>query len=1843
MKRFWSILLSLLMVLTLLPAFTITANAAYGGTGTFKKVSSVADLEAGAYYVLYGINNSYTGALTAAASATRPQATAVTITSDTITDPAAAIVWRLDGQTDAWTLYNESLSRYCEITEDSTKGFAMNATASTSYKVTLHATEGFRFITNHASGGSRGISLYQTDFRSYAESSMNTLHLYKLEVQTSGPSYTALNSAIATAQSLIATTVSSSDGAGVAIGTYWATSAAIDELDTAVTTAQDYLSSQDQTAIDSATATLQTAIATFNDAKTEGTAVPTLADVKAMTSGTATTRGWVTYKYGSDDTLNTTIISDYSGTNGTTNGLVIFDAMTAFSIGDYVQISGTVGAYGGIPQLTNVTATVETAPEGQTAPVVQTFATWAEATAVASDILGEYVCIQNVTLGTYTASSTVNHTDSADGTIPMYRGASYTGTWSENTAAVAGSTVNLHGVFSAYNGSNQLRVGTPKNYEAIAGTYTVRFLNGYDGGVISTQSVSAGDSATAPADPTRTGYTFDGWDASYANVQANLDVSATWTINSYDVFITAATNGTLLVENASGDEIGDGDSAEYNSSLTITATPEAGYILTSLTANGVELDNTNGVATYTMGAADVTFAATFATPSTFAVTLSNCGTTTSQNVTEGNSITLPTYTTAGDYTFAGWMVYDATFTDDQTTAPTLLNGSYTPTAAVTLVAIYVKTLSSGGAASLTKMAAGDTLAAGDKVVIVANGTTFGMYKKTTTATYVDNFTFDNLAASIEADVLKYFDVAAGAAAGTWKFGDSTNGYLYSSGSNNMAIDTSYSTDFSLTDVGDGTFKLVGNGRYVSCRTDLTSSNANLWRLGGTTATGTGTKNLDLYKYVAGGGSSNQYTANPSGAVTTYEVTYTAPTNGTLVVEDANGDEVVSGTEVESGTVLTITATANANYNLATLTVNGDAFTSGETYTVTGATEIAATFELIQVYEITITAVENGTLTVEDANGDAIGDGDTVLGGAVITVTATPADGYRLLSLTVAGESFTSGETYTVNADTAIAATFEAIPQYTVSYIDKGAAYGTSQTVYDGTAITLPADLTGVGDYTFAGWMVQDESFTDDQTIAPTLLNGSYTPTATVTLVAIYVKTVGGSGSSNAYTLVEDASTLAAGDTLLIVNGANAAGAPYATGNTYLLSVAVPAADANNVITLVGDEGADTFTLGGATGSWSLTSVGQSAALGWSSSNSITYAASGDNALWTIGIDSGVASVVNKGDTTRKLQYNSSSPRFACYTTAQADIQLYKQGGGATNYYSAAPSETITHTVTFTNGYGGTIETQQVDDGDGATAPADPTREGYTFTGWDAEFDAITADLTVNATWTANTYAVTIDCGENGTLLVEDANGDAVTNGDMVPFGTVLTITATPADNTFKVASLTVGGTALVGSTYTMGAAAVTIAATFEAKAVYTITFMDKGESYDEFQIYEGEAVTFETLSDAVGDYAFAGWIIDTTGFDVDNTTAPTIYTEEDLDYIPTTDVTFTSVYTKTEGGSGNPYVFEQTSTLEAGTYVIMFPSYVNGTTYPVIAGGAPSGGVISAIDATSYLTGAAGSYVVTLTADQAAYIYTLTVNADGTVTLQTSAGNYIMSSGSGNTVIGGSATDYWTVTNNGDGTYRLAGSNTDNRILTCRDTFDFRAYKSSTVSSSGYHPDLYLMKAQGTAGTTYYTVAPTAPCTHNYTSEVTTAATCTTAGVTTYTCTLCGDTYTEAIDALGHDYDDGVVTTAATCVATGVKTFTCSRCDDTYTNTIAIDPANHANIVDVAAVAATCTDTGLTAGRTCTACNTIIVAQEQTNALGHDIVTDAAVAATCTETGLTEGSHCTRCEDATVAQTVVAA
>ncbi len=74
----------------------------------------------------------------------------------------------------------------------------------------------------------------------------------------------------------------------------------------------------------------------------------------------------------------------------------------------------------------------------------------------------------------------------------------------------------------------------PESSEEPVVTYTVTF-KGFDGAVIGTDTVNAGEAATAPAAPAVEGYDFTGWDADISAVNADITVNAVYTKKSYEV------------------------------------------------------------------------------------------------------------------------------------------------------------------------------------------------------------------------------------------------------------------------------------------------------------------------------------------------------------------------------------------------------------------------------------------------------------------------------------------------------------------------------------------------------------------------------------------------------------------------------------------------------------------------------------------------------------------------------------------------------------------------------------------------------------------------------------------------------------------------------------------------------------------------------------------------------------------------------------------------------------------------------------------------------------------------------------------------------------------------------------------------------------------------------------------------------------------------------------------------------------------------------------------------------------------------------------------------------------
>ena len=148
----------------------------------------------------------------------------------------------------------------------------------------------------------------------------------------------------------------------------------------------------------------------------------------------------------------------------------------------------------------------------------------------------------------------------------------------------------------------------------------------------------------------------------------------------------------------------------------------------------------------------------------------------------------------------------------------------------------------------------------------------------------------------------------------------------------------------------------------------------------------------------------------------------------------------------------------------------------------------------------------------------------------------------------------------------------------------------------------------------------------------------------------------------------------------------------------------------------------------------------------------------------------------------------------------------------------------------------------------------------------------------------------------------------------------------------------------------------------------------------------------------------------------------------------------------------------------------------------------------------------------------------------------------------------------------------------------------------------------------------------TTQCEHNYTSKVTTEATCTKDGVKTFTCSMCKDSYTESIVA-GHKWSNATCTAAKTCSAckivegealghsyvdaTSTTPKTCSRCGHTVGGPVTWYSANTYKVgVDIPAgeYYIKCTSSGMCYFAICrdSSGNSII---ENENFSGHHFVT----------------------------------
>jgi uncharacterized repeat protein (TIGR02543 family) len=97
------------------------------------------------------------------------------------------------------------------------------------------------------------------------------------------------------------------------------------------------------------------------------------------------------------------------------------------------------------------------------------------------------------------------------------------------------------------------------------------------------------------------------------------------------------------------------------------------------------------------------------------------------------------------------------------------------------------------------------------------------------------------------------------------------------------------------------------------------------------------------------------------------------------------------------------------------------------------------------------------------------------------------------------------------------------------------------------------------------------------------------------------------------------------------------------------------------------------------------------------------------------------------------------------------------GSNGDKYYTANWIQVFN--VTFKDWDGNILDSQDIESGFAATAPADPKREGYTFAGWDTDFSAVTSNLEVTAQYDINQYTISFETNTDGAIIIDSIQQD----------------------------------------------------------------------------------------------------------------------------------------------------------------------------------------------------------------------------------------------------------------------------------------------------------------------------------------------------------------------------------------------------------------------------------------------------------------------------------------------------
>ena len=150
-----------------------------------------------------------------------------------------------------------------------------------------------------------------------------------------------------------------------------------------------------------------------------------------------------------------------------------------------------------------------------------------------------------------------------------------------------------------------------------------------------------------------------------------------------------------------------------------------------------------------------------------------------------------------------------------------------------------------------------------------------------------------------------------------------------------------------------------------------------------------------------------------------------------------------------------------------------------------------------------------------------------------------------------------------------------------------------------------------------------------------------------------------------------------------------------------------------------------------------------------------------------------------------------------------------------------------------------LSIQEVYEGDAAIAPTNPSREGYTFVGWDKEFTNITSDVIINAQYKINRFEVTF----------KDWDGN-VLKSDSVDWNTAAIAPANPSREGYE----------FIGwdKEFSQVTENMTITAQYEFGENKTVTVIFANGN-DESEILNQQLIMKVPLAPEIEGFTFLGW------------------------------------------------------------------------------------------------------------------------------------------------------------------------------------------------------------------------------------------------------------------------------------------------------------------------------------------------------------------------------------------------